>query len=143
MSQMTNYLENKLVDHIFRGQTFTAPTNLYVSLHSADPGETGANEISGNNYGRATVASSLANWAGTQSSGSTSASSGTGGQTSNNGSITFATPSGSWGTVTHFAIWDASTTGNCLLYGALTISKTINNGDTVSFSAASLTVTFA
>lgn len=143
MSQMTNYLENKLVDHIFRNQTFTAPANLYVSLHTADPGETGANEISGNNYSRATVASSLANWAGTQSAGSTTASSGTGGQTSNNGSITFATPSGSWGTVTHFAIWDASTTGNPLLYGQLTIAKTINNGDTVSFSNGTLTVTFA
>jgi len=143
MSQMTNYLENQLVDHIFRNQTFSAPANLYISLHTADPGETGASEISGNNYGRATVASSLANWAGTQAAASTTASSGTGGVTSNNNAITFATPSATWGTITHFAIWDAVSTGNPLLYGELTTSKTINSGDTVSFAAAALTVTFA
>lgn len=144
MSQMTNYLENKLVDHIFRAQTFTAPTNLYISLHTADPTDTGGSELAATgNYSRATVANSLANWAGTQSAGSTTASTGTGGQTSNNGTITFATPSASWGTVTHFAIWDAASAGNCLLYGALTVSKTINSGDTVSFAAAALSVTFA
>jgi hypothetical protein len=144
MSQMTNYLENKLVDHLFRAQTLAAPGSLHISLHSADPGETGANELASTGaYARASVTSSLANWAGTQGAGTTVASSGTGGQTSNNGSITFATPTANWGNVTHFAVWDAATGGNCLLYGALSISKTINQGDSISFAAGSLTVTFA
>lgn len=144
MSAMSDYLENKLVDHIFRAQSFAAPTNLYVGLLTAAPSDSGGGtEVSGNNYGRATVANSLANWAGTQSAGSTVASSGTGGQTSNNNAITFATPSGTWGTVTHFGIYDAVTGGNLLFWGALTISKTINQSDTVTFPAASLTITFA
>jgi hypothetical protein len=145
MSQMTNYLENKLVDHLFRAQSLAAPTSLHVSLHTADPTDTGGSEVAaGNGYARAAVTSSLANWAGTQSAGSTLASSGTGGQTSNNGVINFPTPTNTgWGTVTHFAIWDAATSGNPLLYGALTTSKTINGGDAVSFAAGTLTVTFA
>jgi len=90
------------------------------------------------------VTASLANFAGTQAAASTTASSGTGGVTSNNGSITFPSPSASWGTVTHFGIWDASTGGNLLFHGALTTSKTINNGDAApSFAAAALTLTFA
>lgn len=144
MSAMSDYLENKLIDQIFRGQTAPTTSTLYVGLLTAAPSDTGGGtEVSGNNYSRATVSSSLANWAGTQSAGSTTASSGTGGQTSNNNAITFATPSATWGTVTHFGIYDASTTGNLLFWGSLSISKTINSGDTVSFPAGSLTVTFA
>lgn len=144
MSAMSDYLENKLVDHLFRAQTFSAPANLYVGLLTAAPSDAGGGtEVSGNNYSRVTVANSLANWAGTQSAGSTAASSGTGGQTSNNGSITFPTPSGNWGTVSHFGIYDAASGGNLLFWGSLTIAKTINQNDTVSFAAGSLTVTFA
>ena len=145
MSAMSDYLENKLVDQLFRGQTAPTTTTLYVALYTAapsDPSATGT-ELTGNNYSRVSVSSSLANWAGTQSAGSTIASSGTGGQTSNNAASTFPTPSATWGTVTHFAIYDAATTGNELFWGALTISKTINSGDTVSFPAGSLAITFA
>jgi hypothetical protein len=144
MSAMSDYLENKLVDQLFRGQTAPTTTTLYVALYTAAPSDTGGGtEVSGSNYSRVAVTSSLANWAGTQSAGSTLASSGTGGQTSNNGAITFPTPSATWGTVTHFAIYDATSGGNELFWGALTISKTINSGDTVSFPAASLSITFA
>lgn len=144
MSAMSDYLENKLIDQIFRGQAAPTTSTLYVALFTAAPSDSGGGtEVSGNNYSRAAVTSSLANWAGTQSSGSTTASSGTGGATSNNGAITFATPSATWGTVTHFGIFDAATTGNLLFSGALTTSKTINSGDTVSFPAGTLSVTFA
>ena len=138
----SDYLENKIVDWLFRGQAYSPPTPLYVGLATgacADSGLTG--EVSGNNYSRASVASSLANWAGTQSAGSTTASSGTGGVTSNNNAITFATPSGTWGTVATWGLFDAAAAGNLLLCASLTASKVINSGDTVSFSAGSLTVT--
>lgn len=155
MSAMSDFLENKIVDFLFRGQALgitgasaaagTGPTNLYVGLLTAAPSDAGGGtEVSGNGYARVTVGSSMANWAGTQSAGSTIASSGTGGVTSNNGAISFPTPTGAgWGTVTHFGIYDATTAGNLLLWGALTTSKTINAGDTVSFAAGQLTVTFA
>jgi hypothetical protein len=146
---MTDFLENKLIDWLFRAQAIgitgasaaagTGPTSLYVGLFTAAPSDTGGGtEVTGGSYARVAVTSSLANWAGTQAAASTVASSGTSGTTSNNGSIAFATPSATWGTVTHFGIFDASTAGNLLIYGALTTSKTINSGDTVSFAAAAL-----
>ena len=141
---MSDYLENKMVDQLFRGQTAPTTSTLYVALLTAAPSDSGGGtEVSGGAYARVAVTSSLANWSGTQSTGSTTASSGTGGQTSNNIAITFPTPTATWGTVTHFGIYDASTGGNLLFYGALTISKTINQADTVTFPAASLSVTFA
>jgi hypothetical protein len=141
---MSDYLENKLVDQIFRAQTAPTTTTLYIALYTAAPSDSGGGtEVTGGSYARVAVTSSLANWAGTQSAGSTTASSGTGGATSNNNSITFPTPTATWGTVTHFAIYDAASGGNELFWGALTIAKTVNISDTVSFPAASLSVTFA
>jgi hypothetical protein len=91
-------------------------------------------------YARATVASGMTvtGWAGTQSSASTTASTGTGGTTSNNGVMSYA-PSASWGAVGAVVAYDAITTGNALIYSVLTLPKTINSGDTVTFPAASLT----
>lgn len=141
MSAMSDYLENKIIDWLFRGQTFTPPTGLYVGLLTAAPSDTGGGtEVSGNNYARVNLAPSLANWAGTQSATSTTASSGTSGTTSNNAQVSFPTPSASWGTVTHFGIYDATSAGNLLFYGALNIAKTINSGDTVTFPISSLSV---
>jgi hypothetical protein len=144
MSAMSDYLENKLVDQLFRGQSAPTTTTLYVGLLTAAPSDTGGGtEVTGGSYSRVSVTSSLANWAGTQTAGSTAASSGTGGQTSNNVALTFPTPAATWGTVTHFGIYDAASGGNLLFWGALTIAKTINQADTVTFPAASLSVTFA
>lgn len=144
MSAMSDYLENKIVDQIFRGQAFTFPATLHVGLFTAAPSDSGGGtEVSGGSYARTAVTASLANFSGTQGAGTTVASSGTGGQTSNNSTITFATPTASWGAVSHFGIFDAASGGNLLFWGALTITKTINQGDTVTFPAASLSVTFA
>lgn len=145
MSQMTDYLENKIVDHVFRATSYASPTGLHVSLHTANPTDTGSvGEVStaGTGYSRAPLAPSVSNWASTNGA-TAGASTGTGGATSNKGTITFPTPTATWGTVTHFAIWDAATGGNALLYGTLNVSKTINTGDTVSFAPDSVTVTFA
>jgi len=141
MAAMSDYLENKIIDWLLRGQTFTPPATAYVALLTAAPSDTGGGtEVSGGSYARVSVSSALANWAGTQSAGSTTASSGTGGTTSNNGSITFPAPTANWGTVTHFAVYDASTAGNLLFWAALTTPKTINNGDAApSFAAGALT----
>jgi hypothetical protein len=152
MAAMTDFLENKIIDWLFRAQAIgitgasaaagTGPTSLYLALFTATPSDTGGGtEVSGGSYARVAVTSSLANWAGTQAAASTVASSGTGGTTSNNAAITFPAPTANWGTVTSFAIMDASTAGNMLFYGALTTSKTINSGDAApSFAAAALTM---
>lgn len=141
MAAITDYLENKIVDWLMRGQAFTPPATLYVGLFTAAPSDAGGGtEVSGGAYARVAVTSSLANWAGTQSAGSTVASSGTGGTTSNNAAITFPAPTANWGSITHFGIFDAATAGNLLLWSALTTAKTVNNGDAApSFAAGALT----
>ncbi len=146
MSAMSDYLENKLVDHIFRGVTFTAPAALHVALFTAAPSDSGGGtEVSGGSYARAALAPSTTNWASTGgATTTTNPSAGTGGATSNNGAITFPSPTANWGVATHFGIFDASTSGNLLVWGALTASKTINNGDAApSFAISALAVTLA
>lgn len=140
MAALSNYLENNIIDYILRGQTFTPPSTLYVGLFTAAPSDTGGGtEVAGGSYARVSIASSMVNWAGTQGAGTTTASSGTSGTTSNNIVISFPTPTANWGTITHVALFDASTSGNMIIYGALSTSKTVNNGDAApSFQAAAL-----
>lgn len=144
MASASDYLENKLVDYIFRAGTFTAPSSIYVALCTAattdaDTGST-ITEVSGGSYARTALNPSGSNWANTQASG-TGASTGTGGVTSNSSTITFPTATGSWGTITHIALVDASSAGNVLFHGALTASKTVGSGDVLSFNAGSLSIT--
>ena len=140
----TDFYENKLVDRDFRGQTYTPPTSLYIGLDTGACTEAGGGtEVTGGSYARVAIVSSLANWAGTQGAGTTVASSGTSGLTSNNVAVTFPAPTANWGTVVSFRIWDASTSGNALICQTRTTSKTINNGDAApSFAAGQLTVQF-
>jgi len=142
MGMFSDYFENKLVDQIFRNQAYTFPATLYVGLLTAAPSDSsGGTEVTGGSYSRVGVACSLANWAGTQAAGSSTASTGTGGTTSNNAAITFTAPTANWGTVTHWAIYDAASGGNLLIYGSLAASKTVNNGDAApSFAAGSLSL---
>lgn len=145
MSAMSDWLENGLVDFILRNQALTLPANLHFALFTAAPSDSGGGtEVTGGSYARVSVARSLANFAGTQSAGSTTASTGTGGVTSNNNAITFPAPTANWGVVTHWGVFDASSGGNLVFHGALTTSKTVNNGDAApSFPAASFVLTFA
>lgn len=145
MANLTDTFENQLIDFIFRAQTLTLPANLFVGLFTAAPSDAGGGtEVAGGAYARVSVARSLANFAGTQAAASTTASTGNGGVTSNNNAITFPAPTANWGSVTHFGIFDATTGGNLLIWGALTQAKTVNNGDAApSFAAAALTFTLA
>ena len=109
-----NYAETAVVDWLLGGATPTRPSTRYLALHTGDPGETGAsNELSGSGYARQAVTFGAA------SSGSAS----------NTSTHTFTASGGNFGVVTHFSIWDALTTGNCLYVGALTTSRTINDGE--------------
>lgn len=146
MSQISNYTENKILDLLFRGQAYTAPT-VYVGLFTAAPSAAGGGtEVTGNNYARVKTAAStsqgLGDWTATQG-GSSSASSGTSGNTTNVNALNFPTPSASWGSVQWFGLFDAASGGNLLWWGPLTIPKTINQADVVSFPAGSLSVTLS
>lgn len=127
----SNYLELELLDHALGGADYSRPATVYVSLHTADPGETGTNEVAAaGNYSRASVTNNATNFPAASA-----------GSKSNGTTITFATPSATWGTVTHWGIWDAASSGNLLFAGALSVAKTINSGDGVSIGIGSLTVT--
>jgi len=136
MSAMTDYLEVELRKHLFRTGSMTKPAALHVALFTAAPGETGGGtEVSGGSYARVQRDPSDSNWTGASS---------TDGLTDNAAAITFPAPTANWGVVTHFAILDAASSGNMLIYGALTASKTVNNGDAApQFAAGALDITFA
>jgi hypothetical protein len=109
----SNYLENKVLDHVFGGSAYTAPATLYVGLFTSNPGEAGAGtEVSGGSYARQTIAFTV-----------------TGSQASSSAAVEFPTATASWGTITYAAVYDAVSGGNLLASGALTTSKTIDSGD--------------
>lgn len=127
----SNYLELALLDHVFGGGDYTRPATLYVSLHTADPGETGANETTGTAYAREPVTNNATNFPAAAA-----------GAKSNGTLIQFDTPgAGGWGTVTHLGIWDALSAGNFICGGALAISKTINESDDVEIAIGDLDIT--
>ena len=139
---MSDFWENKVIDLAFRSQAYAFPATKYVALYTtACSDASGGTEVSGGSYARVAVSDGLTSWAGTQAAGSTSASSGTSGTTSNNAAITFPAPSANWGTVSHFSIMDASSGGNLLICAALTQAKTVNSGDAApSFAASALSL---
>ena len=108
--------------------SYTPPTNIFVALSTTDPLDSGSGITEpSSNYARKSTAG--ADW--------TTASSGA---LANANAITFVEATGSWGTITHFALYDLLTIGNMLAHGALTASKAIDSGDTASFGAGDLDV---
>jgi hypothetical protein len=128
MGGFSDYWENKILDHIFGKGSYTPPT-IYVGLSTADPTDSGSGlaEPSGNGYAR--VQTSASDWNAASN-----------GSLDNAGNITFAQASGNWGTITHFALFDAATAGNMLAYGALSQSKSISESDTARFEAGDLDI---
>lgn len=125
--------------------TMPALNTLYVALFTVTPSDAaGGTEVTGGTYARISYANTLTNWAGTQAAASTTASTGTLGKTSNNVAITFATPSADWGTIVAYGIYDSLTSGNLLVWDALTNSRPVVNGDPAPvFSIAALQITIA
>ena len=111
------------------GSAYTQPTNIFVALSTANPGDDGATiaEPAGGSYARKSTAG--ADWSAASS-----------GALSNSNAITFVEATASWGPITHFALYDALSAGNMLAHGALTSAKTIDSGDTASFAAGDLDV---
>jgi hypothetical protein len=140
---MSDYLSNKLIDLIFRGQSYTPPATLYHALFTTAPTNAGGGtEVSGPGYARTGVVSSLSSMSGTQGAGTTSASSGTSGRTGNNSSITFPSVGGSWGTITASGFYDSATTGNLLGWSLLGGPKAVGSGSVApSYAIDSLGIT--
>lgn len=133
MSDFTTYVEQQVRDWMSQGTDMpVAPANLYVALHTSDPGNDpdGTTEVGAADYSRVSTAAGT-DWATT----------GTGGPSGfeNAVEITFSEATSDWGTITHVSIWDASdTTGNALAAYALNTQKTINTNDQARFKAGDL-----
>lgn len=146
MASMSDYLENQIVDHIFRTATFSKPANIYFALFTAAPSDSGGGtEVTGGSYARVAIVPRDENFNATQGGNTTATpSSGTGGLTDNAIEITFPTPSANWGTITHTGVFDNSSGGNLLFHGVLGTSKTVNDGDPApKFAAGDFNVTLA
>lgn len=113
---------NKIIDMILRNTSFTPATTLYVSLHTADPGNTGASEVTGGSYARQTITFSAA-------SNKT---------TTNIADVTFANMPAT--TVTHVGIFSAVSGGTFWWGSALDTQRTTTAGDTFKINAGDFDV---
>jgi len=128
MAAMSNYLENKVLDYVLRDQADWAPAAVYLALHTADPTDAGSGaEVSGGSYARQAITFNAAH--------------ATAGTITNSSAETFS--SMPVATVTHIGIWDAASSGNLLFHGAVTASKTVASGDSITVAADAITVTLA
>ena len=130
MSGFSDYLEDKVLEHVFGGNAFTAPSTLYVALYTVAPSDTGGGtEVSGGAYARQTGTFTV---------------SGTNPTTaSNTAAIEYPTATANYGTVVAVGILDASSSGNLLAYSTLDSSKVVSSGDVFRFNAGDLDITLA
>ena len=130
MAGFSDYLEDKVLNHVFAGSAFTAPSTLHVALYTVAPSDTGGGtEVSGGAYARQTGTFSV---------------SGTNPTTaSNTGAIEYPPATAGYGTVVAVGILDASSGGNLLAYANLDSSKVVSTGDVFRFNTGDLDITLA
>jgi len=136
-SGFSDYLENALLNNHFNAGTLTIPASIHLSLHTATVTDAGTGaEVSttGTAYARLAVVRNTTNFP---------TATGTTGVISNGTLLQWAVATASWGTLTAFGIWDATTAGNLLYWGDLTATKVIDNGDRFEFPIGNLTITLA
>ena len=128
MSEMSNFLENALVNATLRNTTYTSPATVYVALFTTDPTDAASGtEVTGGAYARTSVTFAAPS----------------NGASASSADCTFPTCTSTWGTVSHIGIFDASTSGNLLYHTPLDTSKLIETGDIFKIASGSLTVTLA
>lgn len=135
MAAFSDYLEDAILNMLFKNTAFTELSAVYIGLHgSAGADETTAawaatefDSATELNYARVGVAA--ASWDTV-----------TGGLTANTNDVEFPVANSAWGTVTHVSFWDAATDGNLLFHAELVTSKVIASSDTPTFFAGNLNV---
>lgn len=122
---MSNYLENKLLDHTLRNVSYTPAAQVYIALFTSDPSEDNlGTEVSGGGYSRKLISFNAAG----------------SGIITNSTDIIFDIASANWGNISHVAIFDSLSAGNMLYYGALTTAKTINSSDQLKIVSGDLSI---
>lgn len=125
MAEISNYLENALINGTIRGTSYTAPATVYVGLYTSDPTDAGTGtEVSGGSYARQSVTFAAPS----------------DGLSASDADITFPQATATWGTVGWIGIEDAVTGGNLLYHTALDAAKVIETGDIFKIASTNLTV---
>ncbi len=128
MAQMSNYLENKLIDHCFRNTPFATPGFVYVALYSVDPTDTDTGvELTGDGYARVQVTMGVD----------------TDGTSLNTVEVLFAAATADWASISHIGIRDEATGGNLLMHQALTAPVAVLNTNNFRIPVGDLELTFA
>jgi hypothetical protein len=128
MAEISNFLENAIINATLRNTTYTSVATVYVSLWTSDPTDAGSGtEVSGGSYARTAVTFGAPS----------------NGVTTNSADVTFPTATGTWGTVGWIGINDALSSGNLLYHTALDASKSITSGDIFKITTGNLSVTLA
>ena len=134
MAGFTNYLEDKVINHLFGSVTFTRPGTYYCGLLTVTPTDSAAGtEVSGGAYARQSIAWTIT---------------GTGtAQAASSADLTWPAATTDWGTVIVAGVYDALTSGNLVAFETLTKSdfttanpKIINSGDIFKISSGSLKI---
>jgi hypothetical protein len=136
MGSFGDYLEGKVLDAVFGQTALPAIGTTYIGLFTVIPTDVnaGGTEVTGGSYARVAFTNNTTNWPAASGTSPT--------QKANGVAVTFPAPTANWGVVVGFAIYDASSAGNLLAWGALAVNKTINNGDAApSFAIGALTIT--
>lgn len=135
MSALSDYLENKLLDHLLKATAYTRPATVYLALFTSDPGEAGTTgEVSGGSYARVAITNNNTSFPACATTGTPTKTLSV--------EVAFPTATASWGTVTHWAIFDvASGTANMLTYGKFGTARTVAIGKTPKLAAGSLSLT--
>jgi len=120
-----NYLETKILEHVFANTAYTSPTTVYVGLFTTDPTDAGTGtEVSGGSYARQSASFVVSGNAATTDA-----------------AVEFPTATASWGSITHIGIFDAATAGNLLAHSALDAAKTISSGDVLRIPTGDIDIT--
>jgi hypothetical protein len=131
MGSKSDYLENKVLDHVLGGGDYTRPATVYAALFTVAPSDSGGGtEVANGSYARAAITNNATNFPAAS-----------GGAKANGAAVTFATATAAWGEVVAYALFDAATSGNMLYWSLLDISKEVYEDDTVSFPIGALTFT--
>ena len=120
---LSDYLENKLLDHFLGTTSYTMPTTVYIGLYTVAPTDAGGGtQVTGGSYARQTAAFGAAS----------------SGATSNSANIDFTGMPAA--TTVAIGVFDALTAGNLLLWGTLTTNKTTDAGDTLRIATGDLDI---
>lgn len=131
MGRISDTYANNLLDVAFGKSASSWPSVVYIGLSTTTPTNTGTNvtEPTGNGYARVAVPNDATHWPAASSRAK-----------ANGGPVTFTAATGSWGTITHFVMYDAASSGNFLAWGAVT-STPITTNDQASFATGQITIT--